>query len=78
MKETERMYLCLSQERIIQFQVSRGILCTLKSHIFLCHAFSHMALSSRLSFILTFSNGRKLKENPGEGRGVRVRNSANN
>ena len=31
MKETERMYLCLSQERIIQFQVSRGILCTLET-----------------------------------------------
>jgi len=24
MKDTERMYLCLSQERIIQFQVSKG------------------------------------------------------
>lgn len=31
MKETERMYLCLSQERIIQFQVSRWEVSTTSS-----------------------------------------------
>ena len=31
MKDTDRMYLCLSQERIIQFQVITSIVINIKS-----------------------------------------------